>query len=119
MARLAWSVTLLLCALLTGCGNDATPTPLPALPPTLEAAVPQATDETVVNTASDQLVVWLPAFTGFAAEGSAGTLLTNAFHQFEQRNPAVPDDLAVLGPEADASLVAEASAAARIAVGAV
>jgi acyl-CoA reductase-like NAD-dependent aldehyde dehydrogenase len=37
---------------------------------------------------------------------------------FEQRNPAVPDDLTVLGPEADASLVAEASAAARIAVGA-
>lgn len=37
---------------------------------------------------------------------------------FEQRNPAVPDDLVVLGPEADASLVAEASAAARIAVGA-
>jgi aldehyde dehydrogenase (NAD+) len=32
---------------------------------------------------------------------------------FEQRNPAVPDDLAVLGPEADASLVAEASAAAH------
>lgn len=37
---------------------------------------------------------------------------------FEQRNPAVPDDLVVLGPEADAGLVAEASAAARGAVGA-
>lgn len=35
---------------------------------------------------------------------------------FEQRNPAVPDDLTVLGPEADAGLVAEASAAARSAV---
>ncbi len=37
---------------------------------------------------------------------------------FEQRNPAAPDDLAVLGPQADANLVAEASAAALIAVGA-
>jgi acyl-CoA reductase-like NAD-dependent aldehyde dehydrogenase len=37
---------------------------------------------------------------------------------FEQRNPAVPDDLVVVGPEADASLVAEASAAARSAVAA-
>jgi aldehyde dehydrogenase (NAD+) len=35
---------------------------------------------------------------------------------FEQRNPAAPDDLAVLGPEADASIVAEASAAARRAI---
>jgi aldehyde dehydrogenase (NAD+) len=37
---------------------------------------------------------------------------------FEQRNPAVPDDLTVLGPEADASVVAQASAAARKAVAA-
>jgi alpha-ketoglutaric semialdehyde dehydrogenase len=37
---------------------------------------------------------------------------------FEQRNPAAPDDLAVLGPEADAGLVAEASAAASSAVAA-
>ena len=37
---------------------------------------------------------------------------------FEQRNPAVPDDLTVLGPEADASVVAEASTAARKAVAA-
>jgi aldehyde dehydrogenase (NAD+) len=37
---------------------------------------------------------------------------------FEQRNPAIPDDLTVLGPEADASAAAEASAAARSAVGA-
>lgn len=35
---------------------------------------------------------------------------------FEQYNPALPDDLTVLGPEADASLVAEAGAAARGAV---
>jgi aldehyde dehydrogenase (NAD+) len=35
---------------------------------------------------------------------------------FEQRNPAVPDDLAVLGPEADASLAIEGVAAARKAV---
>jgi aldehyde dehydrogenase (NAD+) len=37
---------------------------------------------------------------------------------FEQRNPAVPDDLAVVGPEADAGLVAEACEAARGAVSA-
>jgi alpha-ketoglutaric semialdehyde dehydrogenase len=37
---------------------------------------------------------------------------------FEQRNPAVPDDLAVLGPEADAALVAEAAAAAHGAIAA-
>jgi acyl-CoA reductase-like NAD-dependent aldehyde dehydrogenase len=35
---------------------------------------------------------------------------------FEQRNPAAPDDLIVLGPDADAGLVAEASTAARGAV---
>jgi aldehyde dehydrogenase (NAD+) len=35
---------------------------------------------------------------------------------FEQRNPALPDDLVVVGPEADAGLVAEAGAAARGAV---
>lgn len=34
---------------------------------------------------------------------------------FEQLNPAVADDLRVVGPEADASLVAEAAAAARAA----
>ncbi|HEY1145023.1 MAG TPA: aldehyde dehydrogenase family protein, partial [Allosphingosinicella sp.] len=38
---------------------------------------------------------------------------------FEQRNPALPDDLRVEGPEADAALVAEAVAAARAAVGAI
>jgi aldehyde dehydrogenase (NAD+) len=37
---------------------------------------------------------------------------------FEQRNPAVPDDLAVLGPEADPSVASEAVAAARSAVAA-
>jgi delta 1-pyrroline-5-carboxylate dehydrogenase len=37
---------------------------------------------------------------------------------FEQRNPAVPDDLAVLGPEADAALIAEASATAHGAIAA-
>jgi acyl-CoA reductase-like NAD-dependent aldehyde dehydrogenase len=35
---------------------------------------------------------------------------------FEQRNPAVSDDLTVLGPEADASLAAEAGTAARGAI---
>ncbi len=35
---------------------------------------------------------------------------------FEQRNPALADDLVVLGPEADRGLVAEAAAAARGAV---
>jgi aldehyde dehydrogenase (NAD+) len=35
---------------------------------------------------------------------------------FEQRNPALPDDLVVVGPEADAGLVAEAGASARGAV---
>jgi ABC-type glycerol-3-phosphate transport system substrate-binding protein len=104
VARLAWGVTLLLCALLTGCGNDATPTPLPALPTTPEAAAPQATDETVVNTDSNQLVVWLPAFTGFATESSAGTLLTNTFHQFEQRNPAIRLDIQVKADNGSASL---------------
>lgn len=38
---------------------------------------------------------------------------------FEQRNPALPDDLRVEGPEADAALVAEAVAAARAAVAAI
>ena len=38
---------------------------------------------------------------------------------FEQRNPALPDDLRVEGPEADTALVAEAVAGARNAVGAI
>lgn len=38
---------------------------------------------------------------------------------FEQRNPAAPDDLHIIGPEADAAQAAEAVAAARAAVAAI
>lgn len=42
---------------------------------------------------TDQLIVWLPTFTGITTEGNAGAILTNAFHQFEQRNPGIRLDV--------------------------
>jgi ABC-type glycerol-3-phosphate transport system substrate-binding protein len=48
--------------------------------------------------------VWLPAFTGIATEGSAGTILTNAFHQFEQRNPTIRLDIQIKADVGTASL---------------
>jgi ABC-type glycerol-3-phosphate transport system substrate-binding protein len=57
-----------------------------------------------VTNANDQLVVWLPSFSGIASEGSAGALLTNAFHQFEQRHPTIRLDVQVKADSGTASL---------------
>jgi ABC-type glycerol-3-phosphate transport system substrate-binding protein len=98
---------LLLLLLITGCGALSTPTPLPSLqpqPPIGTPAVEPIVSETVVPDANDQLVVWLPAFTGITTEGSAGTIMTNAFHQFEQRNPTIKLDVQVKADAGTASL---------------
>jgi ABC-type glycerol-3-phosphate transport system substrate-binding protein len=58
----------------------------------------------VTSDSNDQLVVWLPAFTGLASEGSAGAILNNAFHQFEQRNPTIQLDIQVKADTGTASL---------------
>jgi ABC-type glycerol-3-phosphate transport system substrate-binding protein len=89
---------------LVACGEQATPTPLPPIPPTATAEIAPVVDETVVPNADDQLVVWLPAFAGTATEGSAGAILTNAFHQFEQRNPSINLDVQVKADAGSASL---------------
>ncbi len=85
----------MLLLLLVGCNGRATPTPFTPLQPTPTPAIEPLVDETVVLTANDQLVVWLPAFTGIATEGSSGTIFSNAFHQFEQRNPTIRLDIQV------------------------
>jgi ABC-type glycerol-3-phosphate transport system substrate-binding protein len=58
----------------------------------------------MVSSGDDQLVIWLPAFTGIATEGSAGTVLTNAFHQFEQRHPSINLDIQIKADFGTASL---------------
>lgn len=78
---------LLLLFLAGGCGQRmVTPTP-PPVPPTGTGAPPApAPLETGV---APTLVVWLPAWTGYATENSAGQVLHEAVLRFEQRNPGV------------------------------
>jgi ABC-type glycerol-3-phosphate transport system substrate-binding protein len=90
--------------LTAGCGQRATPTPVPLLSPTPTTVAEPVAVETAIAVANDQLVVWLPAFTGIATESSAGTILTNAFHQFEQRNPTVRLDIQAKADVGAASL---------------
>ena len=101
-AYLPLAVALLL--FLASCGERATPTPLPPLQPAMTAAAAPVASETTVANPGDPLIVWLPAFTGLAAEGSAGSILTNAFHQFEQRNPNIALDVQVKADVGTASL---------------
>jgi len=93
-----------LLVLLTACSNDATPTPLPPLAPTATTVVEAVASETAVPEANDQLVVWLPAFSGLTTESSAGATLNSAFHQFEQENPSVKLDIQVKADVGTASL---------------
>lgn len=98
-----WLVATL-ALLLASCGERVTPTPLPPLQPTVAAGAAPVASETTVANPGDQLIVWLPAFTGLATESSAGAILTNAFHQFEQRNPSIDLDVQVKADVGTASL---------------
>jgi ABC-type glycerol-3-phosphate transport system substrate-binding protein len=90
---------------MSSCDENATPTPLPAIPATATPGAQEpAAGETSVPPTNDQLVVWLPASTGMAVEGNAGAILTNAFHQFEQRNPAIRLDIQVKADSGTAGL---------------
>lgn len=98
------AVFLLLSVLTAGCGERPTPTPLPPLPPTATTAIEPVVSAEVEPVAGEQLVLWMPAFSGIASQGSAGTILTNAFHQFEQRNPNVKLDIQAKADAGTASL---------------
>jgi len=87
-----------------GCGEHTTPTPLPPLQPTATTAVAPVASETAAPDTNDQLVVWLPAFTGLTTEGSAGAILKQLFHQFEQENPSIKLDIQVKADVGTASL---------------
>jgi ABC-type glycerol-3-phosphate transport system substrate-binding protein len=107
-ARLYWRGLLvtLMVAMVTACGNRTLPTPTP-LPPLTPTALIQPTTGTTPTTGSngnDQLILWMPAFTGLASGGNAGTILSNAFHQFEQRNPNIKLDIQVKADSGTASL---------------
>jgi ABC-type glycerol-3-phosphate transport system substrate-binding protein len=97
-------LALLIAALLSGCNGRATPTPPVEPPPTETPAAQPVASEPAVPATNDQLVVWLPAFTGIASEGSAGSLLTNVFHQFEQNNPSIRLDIQVKADAGTAGL---------------
>lgn len=90
--------------LIAGCNESTTPTPVPPLQPTPTTPTEPLPSETVITNNNDQLVVWLPAFTGLASEGGAGAILSNAFHQFEQRNPTIQLDIQVKADTGPASL---------------
>ncbi len=89
---------------IAACGGGATPTPTPSaqVPPTITSELTPV--DTPVSGFNDQLVIWLPAFTGLAAEGGAGAILANAFHQFEQRSPSITLDIQVKADNGTASL---------------
>jgi ABC-type glycerol-3-phosphate transport system substrate-binding protein len=77
---------------------------VPPLQPTATTTVAPVANETAQPEANDQLVVWLPAFTGITTEGSAGALFNNVFHQFEQENPSINLDIQVKADVGTASL---------------
>ncbi|MCC6458370.1 MAG: extracellular solute-binding protein [Caldilineaceae bacterium] len=100
-----WLGSSLLLLFIAACGERATPTILPPLQPTATMPAEVVPSQTASPSANDQLLVWLPAFTGLAGEGSAGSTLTNAFHQFEQHNPAVQLDIQVKAENGTAGLL--------------
>lgn len=95
---------MLMVTMITACDDRAqsVPTPLPPLTPT--ALTQPTTDTTPEAGGNVQLIVWLPAFTGVASGSNAGTILDNAFHQFEQRNPNIRLDIQVKADSGTASL---------------
>lgn len=92
-----WLLHIATCCILLGCRDQAdVPPPLPSETAMTTTATPaQSAPEPEIQNeqTNDQLVIWLPTFTGIATEGSAGTILANAFHQFEQRHPGVQLDV--------------------------
>ena len=114
-AHRLWLLVMLL-FVVSGCGENPTPTPPAATPIAATPGVQEpAASQTSVPTTNDQLVVWLPASTGIAVEGNAGAILTNAFHQFEQRYPAIRLDVQVKADSGASSLFSFLRAAQEVA----
>jgi len=87
-----WLSLLLMVALvLAACGDHSnaapTPTPTPA-EPTPDAAG-SGDDPAAIAEETRQLVVWLPAFSRYAAGDAAGDVLQTAILQFQQTHPGV------------------------------
>ncbi len=101
-ARLPVTVVLLL--LLAGCNAAATLPPQPTATALAAPAAPADSGEEEVLPV-DQLVVWLPPLSGFAADGNAGVVLENAFVQFEQQHPGIRLDVQVKAETGTASLL--------------
>lgn len=105
-------VILLLSALLSGCRQsssavaDTTPEPTVGV---IALGTPgtgtNVTGGLPANPTERQLVLWLPAFTGLANDGSAGAVLDAAFKQFEQAQPAVRLDIQVKAESGPADLL--------------
>lgn len=104
-------VMLLLVALLAACRQSPAATANTTPVPTADAvAQPTPGSDGNINAAQPevppdrQLVLWLPAFTGLANDGSAGAVLDAAFQQFEQAQPAVRVDVQVKAESGTANL---------------
>lgn len=72
------------------------PTPTPTALPLASGVQPgDAQEPEAVNVGAGQLVVWLPAFSGIAADNAAGDVLQTAMFQFQQSHPGLSIDVQV------------------------
>lgn len=96
--RWVWALGLILAAALlpAACRARQNAAPTPTTPAPGLSVPAEDNGPSMADTAQEQnLVVWLPAFSGIAAGAAAGDVLETSIRQFEQTHPGVSVDIQV------------------------